>query len=252
MEKAFKCFLLLFLLMSMAETNDDVENIIKEMRIEMNERLTLTEEKLQMTQNELLKTKDELFMTRNELLMTQEGVINAKEQMKEQIKMAEDNQKARDVNIRDLERDVSFLKDPPWTFACGAQYYAFDTNTQTISYTTLLYSSTNVAGAGLDISTGVFTAGHPGSYTATWNLMADNDAGEHIVDIYLRMNRKIIAESRYTSVYTGPSGYATDQGGRTLVLHLDRGDTLDLYCEDCSAGIRDTTFCVTLSQADVE
>ena len=122
MEKAYKCFLLVFFFMSTAEAKDDVDNKIKEMRREMNERLTLTEEKLQMTQNELLKTKDELFMTRNELLMTQEGVINAKEQLHEQIKMAEDNEKARDVNIRDLERDVSFLKDPPRTFTCGAQY----------------------------------------------------------------------------------------------------------------------------------
>ena len=41
-------------------------------------------------------------------------------------------------------------------------------------------------------------------------------------------------------------------GGRTLVLHLVRGDTLDLYCEDCSATIYRVTFCVSLSTFDIE
>ena len=66
------------------------------------------------------------------------------------------------------------------------------------------------------------------------------------VDIYLRKNGNVIVESHHYS------RAAYEQGGRTLVLHLDRGDTLDLYCEDCSAGISGITFCVSLSQADVE
>ena len=62
-----------------------------------------------------------------------------------------------------------------------------------------------------------------------------------------------IQESLHSSYYIGPDQSGVqDQGGRTLVLHLDRGDTLDLYCDNCSAGIGRTTFCVSLSQADVE
>ena len=60
-----------------------------------------------------------------------------------------------------------------------------------------------------------------------------------------------IQESEHVSRYSGPSGHVSDQGGRTLVLHLDRGDTLDLYCDNCSAYISSTTFCVSLSQFDV-
>ena len=48
----------------------------------MNERLSLTVEKLSMTQDELLRTKE---------------------------------------GLKELEKEVSFLKDPPWTFACGAE-----------------------------------------------------------------------------------------------------------------------------------
>ena len=30
-------------------------------------------------------------------------------------------------------------------------------------------------------------------------------------------------------------------------MHLDLGDTLDLYCEDCSEGVDHVTFCVSLT-----
>ena len=39
-----------------------------------------------------------------------------------------------------------------------------------------------------------------------------------------------------------------DQGGRSLLTHLEAGDWLELYCEECSTGIYRTTLCVTLSQ----
>ena len=36
-----------------------------------------------------------------------------------------------------------------------------------------------------------------------------------------------------------------------MVLHLDQGDTLQLYCDDCTAGIGYTTFCVSLTTFDI-
>ena len=126
------------------------------------------------------------------------------------------------------------------------------TTRQAISYSNLLYSSCNDGGAGLNINSGQFISGVAGSYTVTWSLRAINDAGDHSVHINLRKNGQNIDESLHYSRYTGPSGYAYDQGGRTLIVHLDRGDTMDLFCNECSAGIDDITFCVSLSQADVE
>ena len=41
--------------------------------------------------------------------------------------------------------------------------------------------------------------------------------GEKWVQIYIRKNSKNIDESFYYSRYTGKSGYALDQGGRTIV-----------------------------------
>ena len=95
----------------------------------------------------------------------------------------------------------------------------------------------------MDIGDGVFTSGHPGSYTVTWSFHTGYDVGEHYVDIYLRTNEVNIPESRHVSYYTGSSGRLLDQGGRTMVLHLDRGDTLDLLRSSCAAQISYVTFC---------
>ena len=58
--------------------------------------------------------------------------------------------------------------------------------------------------------------------------------------------------TQHYSIYTGSSGQIREQGGRTLVLHLDRGDTLDLYCIDCSDRIHEVSFCLILEQFDIE
>merc|ERR1712083_748764 len=97
----------------------------------------------------------------------------------------------------------------------------------TIPYTSLLYSSTNTEGGGLDIITGVFTAPSGGSYTVSWDTTAVLDNGE-IVLIYLQKNGEEIEESRHNSYYTG-SNRVVEQGGRTLVVHLDLGYTLQQY-----------------------
>merc|ERR1711892_1340421 len=163
---------------------------------------------------------------RIELDMMKEDMISTKEELYSQLD-------AKDVSIYELERSVSFLKEAPWMFTCAGHY-----------------SFTNAAGAGLNITSGQFTAGNTGSYTVTWSLRAINDAGDHSVHINMRKNGKNVDESLHYSRYTGPSGYAYDQGGRTLVVHLERGDTLDLFCNECSAGIDDVTFCVSLSHAE--
>merc|ERR1712045_826884 len=129
------------------------------------------------------------------------------------------------------------MRNPPYMHACGAYPHYLSIETGTIPYEKLLYSSTNTEGGGLDIASGVFTSSWPGSYTVTWSLMAGNDAGETHTSIFLQQNGHItILESEHYTDYTGPSGVVQEQGGRTLVLHLDQGDTLQLWCQDCSGG----------------
>ena len=237
MEKSIKIPLVVLMLMVIGEAKEDLELIVKDMRMKMvdfEDHISITEEKLLSSQRQLMPIQTQQLKTDNEVLHIME-FLNSHE-----------------VSIKELERSVSFLKNPPSTFSCGYHtgYEYFVSNV--ISYTSLSYSSSNVEGSGLDISSGIFTSGHPGTYTATWSLASINDAGDHYVQIHLRKNGSMIQESRHVSYYTGSSGKTDDQGGRTLILHLERGDTLDLYCDNCSAGVYDTTFCVSLSQFDVE
>ena len=76
-------------------------------------------------------------------------------------------------------------------------------------------------------------------------------AGDSGVFMHMRKNGASISDSEHWSIYSGPSGKMSEQGGRTIIIHLARGDTLKLYCDDRSSAIHRTTFCVSLSQYDV-
>ena len=194
MENIVKIVMAVLIMMTMVEAEEDLEVLVREMAKEMN----MMKEELQSTKEELLSQID-----------------------------------AKVDSIYELERGMFSLKNSPKTFACAGHYSVLSTTLQAISYSNLLYSSSNVAGAGLNITSGQFISGVAGSYTVTWSLRAINDAGDHSVHINLRKNGQNIDESLHYSRYTGPSGYAYDQGGRTLVLHLDSGDTMDLFCNEC-------------------
>merc|ERR1711892_1621336 len=267
MKTAIKIIIMVIFMMTPGEANDDLENIVKEMRMEMDEMkgcLAFTKENLKATQAELveLKTnhmelKEDLKIAKDDLKLTatKEELTATKEELKltatkEELKLTATKEELSatrdDLTSKDheLERDVSIIRNPPFIHSCGS-HSSLSITSQTIPYDSLLYSSTNTEGGGLDIATGVFTSPWPGSYTVTWSLTAQDGAGE-FVHIYLRKNGQNIDESLHKSYYTGPSGEVGDQGGRTLVLHLDMGDTLDLYSYDCSAAIYRTTFCVSL------
>ena len=181
METTIKLFI-----MEKGEAENDLENIVKE----MNERLVLNEEKLMKTREELLELKTENV------------------QLKEQIKMTEKNLTNKN---QDLKREVSSLKNPPFFQACGAYTDYLSITQQTIPYNSLLYSSTNIEGGGLDISSGIFSSPYPGSYTVTWAMMAQHDGGEKQVYIVLRKNGQNIHDSGHYTWYPG-SGRGDDQG----------------------------------------
>jgi len=219
-------------LITMGEAKDDLEQMVKEMRMEMKK-----------TQTENKKAQENLKAKIFQMEKTQEDTTKKQEELKTKIVKL-------DIKSNDMESEISILREPPFMHTCGHKQVTAITS-QTISYDSLFYSSTNTEGGGLDRSTGEFTCPYPGSYTISWSLVASDHAGDHDIQIYLRKNSQTIGESaKHSSVYEGPSGVVDDQGGRTLLMHLDTGDTLDLYCKDCSATIWDITFCVSLSTFD--
>merc|ERR1712013_919314 len=160
---------------------------------EMNERLVRTEAELASTKDDLAITKDELAATKDEL-----GITKA------------DNAITK-ARTDELEREVAIVRAPPHIHSCGSHYGGLSGNHMTIPYTSLLYSSTNTEGGGLDISKGVFTAPHGGSYTVYWDTTAKLDSVKG-VNIYLQKNGEIIQESENYSRYFG-NDHVWDQGG---------------------------------------
>merc|ERR1711892_1427191 len=85
-------------MITLVEPKDDLENIVKEMMMEMNGRMLLLEAELKMTKEELTATKEELTATKEELSATRDDLTT------------------KDL---ELERDVSILREPPFIHSCG-------------------------------------------------------------------------------------------------------------------------------------
>jgi len=158
----------------------------------------------------------------------------------------------RDTSIMELEEEIKLLKNAPYTYSCAGHYNLLSSSNHAVTYSNIIFWESNLENAWMNITSGQFTAGYPGIYTATWSLRAIDDTGDPSIHINLRKNKNIIDETLHFSRYTGNSGYVYDQGGRTLVLRLEKDDTLDLFCSDCSAGIDDITFCIGLSHPDIQ
>ena len=160
------------------EDMDTVNNMVFEMNVkmtDMNERLLLSEKKL-------VKTEMELAVTRADLMS----------------------------KTKELEREVAILKAPPFLHVCGSNS-GITTSGKTVPYTSLLYSSTNTEGGGLDMESGVFTAPLGGTYSVSWDLVSWLDHDDTVL-LFLQKNGETINDSWHYSCYEGPSGRAFDQG----------------------------------------
>merc|ERR1719347_1540589 len=147
-------------------------------------------------------------------------------------------------------RQIQSLMDPPEIYYCA---FKDVTNAQSasITYDSIFYARSNQGSGGLDTSSGLFTAGYPGTYEVSWALIAAMNAGSHVLRITLYKNGKTLDHPTiHESSYTGFDGKVADQGGRSVFMHLDLGETLSLHCDDCTAGAYYVTFCAKLLQFD--
>merc|ERR1712025_485568 len=145
------------------------------------------------------------------------------------------------------EQQIRKLRDPPIVYYCGYTQ-TYSGNSSIVLYSSLFYSFNNQGTGGLDISTGTFAAPYPGTYRVTYSLYADNDIHENNVVMHIQKNGDSIPESKHFSSYSGDAGSVNDQGGVGILLHLDMGATVSLYCDDCSAKVHDILFSVNLEQ----
>jgi len=151
-----------------------------------------------------------------------------------------------DEKLNALEKIVAEMKerletDPPYVFVCAYHSSSFDLKEGPVTYSDTTYSATNLETGGLNISTGVFTAGHPGIYSVSWSMVNYNRGGQDFVYLYHR-----------NGVARGSDTNKANQG-RTMFVYLKKGDILSLnchaYCDDVYGG---TTFCVSLVKSHEE
>ena len=156
---------------------DDTEDMVNIIRDDINHRIALMEDEIESTQknNENLKIENRKIKKELDDLTVQHAM---------------------------LEKTLFKLRNAPYLYICG-ENAGLSFTSHTIPYHTILYSSTNTEGGGLDISTGVFQSPFPGTYTVTWSMMADNNKGENIVEVYIRKNKEAVTEALHSSYYTG-------------------------------------------------
>ena len=157
------------------------------------------------------------------------------------------NLEAEDKELQERIKDV---ENPPFGYFCGSQD-SFSAANSVITYDKLLYSSkSGLQGdsPGIDIKTGKFVSGFSGTWRVDFSLRTVPDPGEK-VDIYLYKNGEKITETLFRSVRTSESsGYDTNTGGRSVLLHLDLGDEVHLATTNMEDTGIDIIFCVSLEQ----
>lgn len=146
---------------------------------------------------------------------------------------------------RKLERLQSRLEGMEVTSShCGYQKEHSRANSL-IVYSSLLVD----VGVG-SLSKGVWRSGVAGLYSINYSMYNSLDPGEWN-HIFLFRNGLKMVESEHESGHSRDGrGYVYDMGGRTMVLKLSQGDTLELRSLTHTGRSFDITFCVTLLRAD--
>merc|ERR1711915_172599 len=203
------------------------------------------------------KIMNELSTKNMELNEVLKKVLAQNEEVKEHLNKLDeknDNLTANEIEVKSktdvVFKEDSFLKNPPHYHIC-VFLLRTTVSSQTMSFEKVLFNECNMCdNADFDLDTGVYKNGWPGIYTVTWDLYAKGIDGKY-VSIFLLKNGQRIDESRHFSQYYGSNGFMWEQGGRSLILRLETGDTLSLYCDNCAAVVKDISFCITLSTFDV-
>ena len=84
-----------------------------------------------------------------------------------------------------------------------------------ITYERLVYSVSNKVHEGLNISTGVFTAGYTGVWTVSFTIKSGQQSGEDN-EVWLEVNNQALDWSLHYTYYRESEGYVAMLGSRTL------------------------------------
>merc|ERR1719334_153255 len=215
----------LFLIVVHGQNSMECEQVFKD------ERKAMMKETKDLVAKEMKSTQDKMEYKIEALQSTIETMKD--ENREQELKIKEQQSIIEKMNI-----SMEELRDPPVFYQCGFKGAVGSTANTVINYDSLYYSRSNqwTEEGGLDPSSGLFISPYSGTYSFTYSLMAwtgtTSTTKGYDTQIYLRLNGEDVPESYHRS-HTGGDGYSYDQGGRTLVTHLARGDTVELHCKEC-------------------
>merc|ERR1719419_1839144 len=219
--------LLLVTMIVMGQADEDLKTFMKKTEKMFDEvkELQSKVQDLSEENTELKSTVIDLKVENSELKI---GLTAENSELKNDIQKLKVKNEELECQATELVKEVSFLKSPPVYHICVYQSYT-TAKYSNVQFDKTLYSKcNNCQNANFDLASGVYTNGWPGTYTVTWDLIAYDNAGDRYVEIYLKKNGEKIVESTHYSVYSGSSGWAVDQGGRTMILRMETGDELSL------------------------
>lgn len=150
--------------------------------------------------------------------------------------------------------EFQILRQPHFASFCAFKR-SFSKKGSTVTYDKLVTSSTNLyygtTEPQLNIASGKYSVPAPGVYRIDYSLTAWHGIGDAAVYLHIRKNEKLIPESKYDSDSDTAVGVA-DKGGASILLQLEKGDRVELFCTDCSADIGYILFCINLEHVDLE
>ena len=146
-----------------------------------------------------------------------------------------------------LNAKVSSLEHPHYGVFCARRYWGVPENF-IVTYNELTHVATNLDGPGLDVDTGLFTAGLSGTWSITFSLLSthsysfDDSTPEHN-NVNLYKNGELIPESYF---YTMSEADLALVSGRTIYIHLEMGDQVYLATDFLDGSVNLVTICYQL------
>merc|ERR1711962_160866 len=155
------------------------------------------------------------------------------------------------VKLNEMTKKVDRLEEtlPPLPSVVSCAYKHYWSKAGSV----ITYDSHVVEGegeGGIDLDTGRFNVGKGGAgyYTVTYSGYTELDSGKR-VNVYLYRNGKSMGAYGEWLSYNGNSERVHDQGSRTLILHLDEQDYLELRTHwiYSNGDLFELTFCASLA-----
>ena len=163
--------------------------------------------------------------------------------MREEKERVDRRLKRLEEMYEDLRMEV---RKPPFVYQCGSYHDEWCSKDSTVTYSSLLHSSMSKVEQGLNITSGIFTAGLSGTWRVSFSMRSALGSGQSNT-AHLYLNNRPVSGSRFRDTVNG--GNLQSMGSRTLLLQLEAGDQISLRVGRLGWCFADIIFCVELAES---